>query len=926
MSFRNYNKLKLMLSKRTPKIDSITTAELDVICGENTLTITPNKRTCANLTDRSVEYKMQEKKACKVPDIYDLDRWIRESFSSLRMANVSPFSRAAIISESAFAGYWVKEFSFDESICESLNVKDYLNSMIKADKIASRWKFGHDYTCDTPLSGRYKDWRKRVYSQLEKNGFVTINQALDMIILALNTGALKLPGNIALYSFDEIPPLYQDLFDTLASKSTVFRIEVQNDKSAEWHKVGLNNKTEQYETAARWAMEYHVNNPSKRLAIVIPDMASNKKRMIRELDDLFKPQWSLDLQSYKLAYDVSLGNKLTSFSFVSDALFTLSINTTLENVESLARLFRIPSIKHFNIERFSRHKYANKILCDGAFEKPLSSLYMHQECPMQIRKRLMDFDDIMSKSPVVQLPSEWAKTFSSVLDLLGWLRDAGASELISNGIDGLKSCFDKLGALDLHIGSIDRLLAHKLLSSYCEYHTVGASVGDTPISIFGTLEAAGLQFDAFWVLDCNADVFPSMVSLNDCLPIALQKETGAPHSSVSREFEYTNRLFDRYKSSCSQLYTSYVSENEKNVKVNPAYVLNAVPEVPSLSAIIYENLLSRKELHFQRFNVVTTADNEPAPINFSEGPHKLLKGGTVLVDDTLRCSMGAYIKHELGFREINCDRSIGYTSKERGDIFHEALEYFWKGIKHITKSQDNTTDHETLVTLKHQEIVSMIDEGIETGFFWVSRDDIPVMLKGSEKKLIMRTLMQWLEIEKDRVPFNVVAIEMTKTVMLGDYAVKVRLDRIDEVICANSNIAVALDYKSGENEINQALASKFTTQLPLASLPNASNSRNPKAKKEFNADITAIGYANIRLNNPNVSGIGEGNELVDLGVADASKHRLRSAPKGWGELKKYWKESMITSISSYASGKLTYTPSTQACKYCPNNKFCQYSV
>jgi hypothetical protein len=162
--------------------------------------------------------------------------------------------------------------------------------------------------------------------------------------------------------------------------------------------------------------------------------------------------------------------------------------------------------------------------------------------------------------------------------------------------------------------------------------------------------------------------------------------------------------------------------------------------------------------------------------------------------------------------------------------------------------------------------------------------------------------------------------------MLGDYAVKVRLDRIDEVICANSNIAVALDYKSGENEINQALASKFTTQLPLASLPNASNSRNPKAKKEFNADITAIGYANIRLNNPNVSGIGEGNELVDLGVADASKHRLRSAPKGWGELKKYWKESMITSISSYASGKLTYTPSTQACKYCPNNKFCQYSV
>lgn len=925
MSYQNQKKLKLMIAKRTPKIDSITTDELEIICGENTLTITPNKRTCANLTDRSVEYKMKEKKACKVPGIFDLDSWIRESFSSLRMSNISPFSRAAIISESAYAGYWVKEFSFDDSICGSLNVKDYLNSMIKADKIASRWKFGHEYYCDTPLSGRYKEWRKRVYSQLEKSGFVTINQAIEMIIVAMNSGDLILPGNVALYSFDEIPPLYQDLFDALACKSTVLKIEVQNDKSAVWQKVGLKNKSEQYEVAARWAMEYHVNNPSKRLAIVVPDMEANKKRIVRELDDLFKPQWSLDLQAYKLAYDVSLGDKLTSFSFVSDALFTLSINTALDNVESLARLFRIPSIKHFNIERFSRQKYANKILSDGAFEKPLSSLYMHQECPMQIRKRLMEFDEIFTNSPAAQLPSEWAKTFSCALDILGWLRDAGASEHISNGIDGLKTCFEKLGALDLHIGTIDRSLAHKLLSSYCEYHTVGASVGDTPISILGTLEAAGLQYDAFWIVDCNADVFPAMVSLNDCLPIALQKEKGAPHSSVSREFEYTNRLFDRYNSSCSQLYTSYVDENEKNVQVKSAYVLNTVPAVPSLSAIIYEDLLSRKQLHFQRFNVVTSADNEPAPVKHSDGPFKVLKGGTVLVDDTLRCSMGAYIKHELGFREISCDRSIGYTPKERGDIIHEALEYFWKEVKKITKSLGNTTDHESLITLKHEDIIALIDEGIETGFFWVCRDDIPVMLKGSEKKLIMRTLMQWLEMEKDRTPFNVVAIEMTKTVMLGDFAVKVRLDRIDEVIFPNSNLAVALDYKSGENEIKQALASKFSSQLPLASLPNASIPRSAKSQNEYNAEIDAIGYANIRLNNAKISGIGEGSDLVDLGVADASKHRLRSAPKGWGELKKHWKDSMITSISDYASGKLTYTPSKQACEYCPNNKFCEYS-
>jgi probable DNA repair protein len=915
-----------MAVKISPKIDSITTAELETICAENTLTITPNKRTCSNLTDRAVQYKMKDKKACKVPEIFDLDRWVREKFSALRMSNIAPFSRAAIISESAFAGYWVKEFCFDETVCESLNVSDYLNPMIKADKIASRWKFGHSYQCDTPLSNRYKEWRKSVYAQLSQSGYVTINQAIEMLIEAITSGKLKLPETVAIYSFDEIPPLFQDLFNNIAKKSKVLKIEVQNDKEAQWQKVGLKNKAEQYETAARWAMEYHTNNPNKRLAIVVPDMEANKKRMIRELDDLFKPQWSLDLQSYKLAYDVSLGDKLNSLSFVSDAIFALSINTQMENIENLARLFRLPSIKHFNIERFARQKYANKILDDGAFEKPLSNIYMHQECPLQIRKRLSDFDEVLTNVPAAQLPSEWAKTFSEVLDSLGWLRDAGTSEKISNGIDGLKECFDKLGGLDLHIGVIERTLAHSLLSSYCEFHTVNATVGNTPVSILGSLEAAGLEYDAFWVVDCNADVFPSIVSLNDCLPIALQIESDAPHSSVLREFQYTNRLFDRYKTSCTNLYSSYVLENEKNVKVNPAYVLESVPAVPSIKAIISDDILSRKDLHFQRFNVVSAIDTELAPVKHTGDDLKVIKGGTGVVDSVLKCSMGAYIKHELGFKELVSKRSLGYSAVERGDILHEALEFFWTEIIKITKSKGYATDHKTLISLMPDKLTMLIEEGIETGLFWVARDDVPAMLRGSEKLMLMRTLSQWIEIEKERTPFNVVAIEMTKTIMLGDYSVKVRLDRIDEVIMANSNIAIAIDYKSGENDINQALASKFSSQLPLASLTNVDNNRSSKSRHVFDGDIGAVCYANIRLNNASVSGIGDGDELIDFGVSDASKHRARNAPKGWTELKEHWKKNMIDSINEYASGKLTYTPSQKACEYCPNRSYCDYAV
>lgn len=915
-----------MATKVKAKIDSITTAELDTICAEDTLTITPNKRTCANLTDRAVAYKMKEKRACKVPEVYDLERWIRESFSSLRMANIAPFSRAAIISESAYAGYWVREFSFDETVCKSLNISDYLNPMIKADKIATRWKFGTEYICDTPLSGRFKLWRQRVHARLSSGGYVTINQALEMLIKAIKDGQLKIADNVALYSFDEVPPLYSDLFNVLASKSNVINIEVQHDKIANWKKVSTKNKSDQYETAARWALQYHTHNPHKRLAIVVPDMEANKKRLIRELDDLFKPQWTLDLQSYKLAYDVSLGDKLTSFSFINDALFTLSINTEKENVENIARIFRMPSIKHFNIERYTRHKFANTVMDNGAFEKPLSSAYMHQECPLQIKKRLSDFDDVMNSGLSVQLPSEWAKKFSNALDALGWLRDAGSSEHISNGIDGLKECFDKLANLDLHLGAIDMSLAHKLLCSYCEYHTVNASVGNTPISILGTLEAAGLEYDAFWVVDCNADVFPSMVSLNDCLPLYLQQEKGAPHSSVQREFEYTNRLFDRYKSSCSQLYTSYVVENEKCVEVKPAYILEFVEFVPSLDEIICTDVHSRKQLHFQSFDVVKEIDTRSVSVKTSIDGLKTIKGGSLLVQDAMNCKMGAYIKHELGYKEINCIKSIGYTPQNRGDIVHEALEHFWTEIKKISLQSSSATDHETLISLPEQDISALLEEGVESGIFWTARDDVPVMLRNSEKELVLRTLHMWIEKEKERTPFNVVGIEMNKVVPLGEFTVKIRIDRVDQINVANNDLAVALDYKTGENNIKQALASKFASQLPLASLPSLSTMRRAKGRPIYDGEISGVAYANVCLNNTSVSGIGRGSDLIDFGIADVTKHRSRSAPKDWDKLKEYWKGKMIQSVTDYASGKLTYTPSIEACAYCPIRNYCEHTA
>ena len=100
------------MSLARTKVDDITEVELANICSAKTLTITPNQRTCSNLRDRAVMFKLKDKNACKVPDIQALSSWVNETFNKLRMKNISPFNKLAIIPSNLQIAYWVKAICF----------------------------------------------------------------------------------------------------------------------------------------------------------------------------------------------------------------------------------------------------------------------------------------------------------------------------------------------------------------------------------------------------------------------------------------------------------------------------------------------------------------------------------------------------------------------------------------------------------------------------------------------------------------------------------------------------------------------------------------------------------------------------------------------------------------------------------------------
>jgi hypothetical protein len=59
---------------------------------------------------------------------------------------------------------------------------------------------------------------------------------IELIITAIKNGKLSLPDNIFTFAFDEIPPLYHELFDVIAKYANLNELKPLRSK-AKWSLV-----------------------------------------------------------------------------------------------------------------------------------------------------------------------------------------------------------------------------------------------------------------------------------------------------------------------------------------------------------------------------------------------------------------------------------------------------------------------------------------------------------------------------------------------------------------------------------------------------------------------------------------------------------------------------------------------------------------
>ena len=296
---------------------------------------------------------------------------------------------------------------------------------------------------------------------------------------------------------------------------------------------------------------------------------------------------------------------------------------------------------------------------------------------------------------------------------------------------------------------------------------------------------------------------------------------------------------------------------------------------------------------------------ESGGVESAEDGISRVRGGVSLLRDYATLPLLAYLRHRLAVDRIPEEESE-LSAAERGQLLHAVMERYWREVLH----------HQSLQALKIEQNEVRLREFIERELERVNAARYR-KLTGNQCKIetdaMANLLAAWLEMEKAREPFSVIASEMPVSYRHENYLLTGRIDRLD--LLENGSLAL-FDYKTGSASISQLVGeSASDIQLPLYMLALNSQSQNAEQIKEncearfgeagilSNERVEVVGFANLSAGNLGFSGVSREavESLSPFGIRSADNVK-DSEWNSWQAIEEQWQASLENSLSLMFAG------------------------
>jgi RecB family exonuclease len=445
---------------------------------------------------------------------------------------------------------------------------------------------------------------------------------------------------------------------------------------------------------------------------------------------------------------------------------------------------------------------------------------------------------------ISQRPSEWAESFQRQLDNSGFPGNRTLNNEEFQLSEKLKDIFKIYSNYDLITKKLDYNQAYLELSELCNRIPFQVTASKTAhIHILSLLESKGLLFDKLWVTGMDSRHWPNKSRANPFLPF--------PHT-VSEMRDFTK--------SADEIIFSYPQQNRDETLI-PADILKDIP-------LIELNFSWPMPVVGKSFVAQNTVqDNIAPPVDINNLKHR----GSQIFKDHIACPFRAFAKHRLNAQKEELSQ-LGFTALQRGNLVHQVLENFWKAVQ----------SKQTLITYPQDKLGDLIDSVINNSLNKFAKTTQEIFIL-AEKARLQKLMLDWIELEKSREDFVVIATEQTLETHLGKLPLKLRIDRIDKIA---ENKYLIIDYKTSQYDIRGDYLDE--PQLPLYAILSA-------------VSVDNIAYAYLRTGN---------SKLKEIAIKD---------------MKNQWEQELLKIADDFLAGNAEVKPKygEETCRICDLNSLCR---
>jgi len=629
-----------------------------------------------------------------------------------------------------------------------------------------------------------------------------------------------------------------------------------------------------------------------RAWICVPDLNRRRAEVVDAFDAALAPQrFALRGESREAPYAVAGGTPLADYAPVRAALELLAASVGSVSFVQFSALLRAPELQDSDSEAGSaarldialRRRASSDADFAGWLDLADRVAAASQMAPAAAVQRLRAAHQVLSQLQGARLFSEWVAIWMGALQIGPWAFSRRWSSIEYQAAERFRELLAGLSLGDAVFGTHSRASAQRILARAARETAFQVQTGVPAIWVSGQLLDPWLDYSGLWVSGCDDEQWPQPVAPVALLPVGVQRQYGVIPASAESQLALAIDLQSRWQKRANQCVFSLFDSGEGT---------SSMPS-PLLPKIVPVDLTATPQPHWRKMlerapGLESVWDEQAPPHAGNERTR-----GVATLRAQSRCAFRGFAETRLDAQPLE-QPVPGFNERERGELVHHALQHVWTVLG----------DSNALRAIRGDAEQRLIDEAGARAIESVCRRRDPGSRWRLREGVRLRNLLtKWLQLERDRAPFSIEALEgRDQIARFGGLEFRVRIDRVDRLL---DGARVLIDYKTGAAEPDWRGERPDNPQLPVYAL------LSPGA-------LVAVAYGKVNA--------AESGFVAESERGEIFPRTRRSGLEGmatFAELVQVWSRRIERIAGEFAAGRAEVAPTIEACKSCKLQGLCR---